>query len=164
VTDYVNENFVSYYQKVGTFQIIGGQKVGGNVASYFCLADGSVVHAVPGKVDGAKLLSEARFAYEIRRNALTAGAKLGTEKVDMIRYAQYIRKAHTDRYHAEANGQWDHGGKQSLPSTMPKHVSQQAQVHWLLARNPLPRLDNTYPVVWQQVLNEKLSTLPVAQR
>jgi hypothetical protein len=165
VSGYVNDNFVSSYLKVGTFQLIGGQKVGGNVASYFCLSDGSVVHAVPGKVDGAKLLSEARFAYEIRKTALTAGAILGTEKIDMRRYANSIRQAHLERYQNEAGGHWQHGGgKQQLPTTMPRNVSQQAQVHWLLAREPLPRLDNMYPVVWQQILNEKLSALPVAQR
>jgi hypothetical protein len=167
VTDYVNDNFVSSYLKVGTFQIIGGQKVGGNVASYFCLADGSVVHAVPGKVDANKLLSEARFAYELRKGALTAGAVLGTEKIDMRRYSDYIQKAHKDRYFAEAHGQWGHGGgKQTLPAQMPRNgnVSQQAQVHWILAKTPLPQLDRMYPIVWEQVLNEKLSALPVAQR
>jgi hypothetical protein len=122
------------------------------------------VHAVPGKVEGAKLLSEARFAYEIRKAALTAGAILGTEKIDMRRYANSIRQSHLERYHNEAGGQWHGGGKQQLPTTLPRNVNQQAQVHWLLAREPLPRLDNMFPVVWQQVLNEKLSALPVAQR
>ena len=42
VADYLNENYICTFLKVGTFQIINGQKVGGNVASYFCLADGSV--------------------------------------------------------------------------------------------------------------------------
>jgi hypothetical protein len=165
VVDYVNENFVSTYLKVGTFQIINGQKVGGNVASYFCLADGSVMHAVAGKVDANKLLSESRFAYETRKAALTAGYILGTEKISMQRYAEYVRRAHTQRYFAETNGLWnEHSGKQQLPTKMPRNVSQQAQVHWLLAQNPLVRLDNVYPVVWQQVLNEKLSSNPVVQR
>lgn len=164
VANYLNENFVSSYLKVGTFQIIGGQKVGGNVATYFCLADGSVVHAVPGKVDGDKLLSEARFAYEVRKSALTAGAVLGTNRIDMRRYAEYIKQAHTQRYHAEANGLWNQGSKQALPTNMPRNVSQQAQVHYLLAKTPLPRLENFYPVVWQTVLNEQLSALPVARR
>ena len=31
----LNENFVSSYQKVATFKVVGNQKQGGNVASYF---------------------------------------------------------------------------------------------------------------------------------
>jgi len=164
VTDYLNDNFVSTYLKVGTFEKIGNQKVGGNVATYFCLADGSVIHAVPGQVNGQKLLSEARFAYEIRKAALIAGAKLGTDTMSMPKYAESIRRAHLERYHSETNGAWNHGSKPQLPTKMPRNVSQQAQVHWLLAREPLPRLENLYPVVWQTILNEKLSALPVAQR
>jgi len=164
VTDYLNDNFVNTYLKVGTFQIINGQKVGGNVATYFCLADGSVIHAIAGKVEANKLMSESRFAYETRKAALTAGAILGTDKISMQRYASAVRQAHTERYFAETNGLWNQGSKQALPTKMPRNISQQAQVHWLLAQNPLPRLENLYPVVWQQVLNEKLSALPVAQR
>ena len=33
---YLNEYFVSSFQKVATFRIADGQKQGGNVASYFC--------------------------------------------------------------------------------------------------------------------------------
>ena len=36
VGKYVNEFFVSSYQKVATFKIVGNQKQGGNVAAYFC--------------------------------------------------------------------------------------------------------------------------------
>jgi hypothetical protein len=50
----------------GTFQIINGQKVGGNVASYFCVWDGGVLHAVPGQVNAQKLLEEAHWAYSSR--------------------------------------------------------------------------------------------------
>ncbi len=35
VGKYLNEFFVSSYQKVATFKIVGNQKQGGNVASYF---------------------------------------------------------------------------------------------------------------------------------
>lgn len=76
---YVNANFVTAYQKVGTFQVVkngngGLQKNGGNVASYFCRPDGRVIHAVAGPVDADRFLSEARFAVEIHKMALTAAA------------------------------------------------------------------------------------------
>ena len=57
VAEFFNETFVCTYLKVGKFEIVNGQKVGGNVASYFCLYDGSVVHAIPGKTEANKLLS-----------------------------------------------------------------------------------------------------------
>ena len=52
VGKYLNEYFVSSFQKVATFRIVnGGQKQGGNVASYFCAPDGRVLHVVrrPGR-------------------------------------------------------------------------------------------------------------------
>ena len=42
VGKYVNEHFVSAFQKVATFKIVNGQKQGGNVAAYFCAPDGRV--------------------------------------------------------------------------------------------------------------------------
>ena len=48
--------FVSSFQKVATFRIVaGGQKQGGNVASYFCAPDGRVLHIVAGPVDCSRL-------------------------------------------------------------------------------------------------------------
>lgn len=167
VADYLNETFVCTYLKVGTFQIINGQKVGGNVASYFCLHDGSVIHAVPGQTNANKLLTEARWAYETRKAAVTLGTNFATGDVDMKRYTDLVRRAHHERYLAEQNG-WSIGrpSKQlsPLPARLPQHRSQLAQAHWLLARSPLAKLNDLYPVVWTQVLNEQLSTLPVDRR
>jgi hypothetical protein len=163
VVEYFNETFVCTYLKVGTFQIINGNKVGGNVASYFCLHDGAVVHAVPGQTNASKLIEEARWAYETRKSALTVGTILGTSDVDAKKFSERIRKAHMERYYAEVNA-W-HGAQQTpLPKYLPRHRSQQAQAHWLLGREPLAKLDSVYPVVWTQILNEKLSGLPVEKR
>ena len=58
---YLNENFVSSFQKVATFRIINGvQKQGGNVASYFCAPDGRVLHVIAGPVDAGTMLREAK--------------------------------------------------------------------------------------------------------
>jgi hypothetical protein len=163
VADYFNETFICTYLKVGTFQIIDGQKVGGNVASYFCLYDGSVVHAVPGQTNADKLIAEARWAYETRKSALTLGAILGTGDIAIKKFTEQVRKAHLERYYAEVNP-W-HGSQQTpLPLYMPKGRSQQTQAHWLLGRQPLAKLDMVYPIVWTQILNEKLSGLPVAKQ
>ena len=69
VGKYLNEYFVSSFQKVGTFQIVGGQKQGGNVASYFCAPDGRVLHVVAGPVDAATMLREAKWVVETTRKA-----------------------------------------------------------------------------------------------
>ena len=159
----MNENFVCTYLKVGTFQIINGQKVGGNVASYFCLADGSVLHAVPGQTNADKLLTEARWAYEIRKFALTQGTQLASGSVDKRKYAESIRKSHTERYHGDGI-HWNHRQPTPLPNQMPRHLTQQQQVHWLLARSPLANIDNVYPTVWTEVLREQLSARPVEKR
>ncbi|MBM3997265.1 MAG: hypothetical protein FJ303_24420 [Planctomycetes bacterium] len=160
----MNENFVCTYLKVGTFQVLNnGQKQGGNVASYFCLGDGRVVHTVPGQTNADKLLSESRWAYEIRKSALTHATDLGTGRVDDKKYRDKIIRGHTERFYAETNAR--HAKSYSpVPLQFPHGRSQQAQAHWLLARNPLAKLDAVYPFVWTKILNEELSDRPVAKR
>ena len=82
--------------------------------------------------------------------------------MDARRYTEQLRKSHSERYFAEANP-WGNQ-KHALPAQFPHHRSKQSQAHWLLARNPLAKLDSLYPVVWEKILNEKLSDLPVVQR
>jgi hypothetical protein len=163
VADYFNETFVCTFLKVGKFEIINGQKVGGNVASYFCLSDGGVVHAVPGKTDADTILREASWAYETRKSALTLSTTLGTADVDMKKYTEQVRKAHAERYYAEVNPNLA-AKKSPLPMYLPKNRSQQAQAHWLLGRQPLAKLETVYPIVWRDILNEKLSGLPVGKQ
>ncbi len=163
MAEYFNETFVCTFLKVGTFQIVNGQKQGGNVASYFCVYDGGVVHAVAGKTDADTILREARWAYETRKAARTAAAKLGTDELDLKKFTEKIRLAHVERYYSEATP--GRGSANSpLPMYLPKHRSQQAQTHWLLGRQPLAKLDTVYPIVWRDILNEKLSGLPVARQ
>ena len=49
VGKYVNEYFVSSYQKVATFQIVNGNKQGGNVAAYFCARTAACSTASPAR-------------------------------------------------------------------------------------------------------------------
>ncbi|MSQ95688.1 MAG: hypothetical protein EXR98_14175 [Gemmataceae bacterium] len=167
VADYLNENFICTYLKVGTLQIVNGQKQGGNVASYFCVYDGGVLHAVPGQTNANKLLSEARWAYETRKSALTFSTDLVSGERNMNKYMEQVRKSHHERYHAEQNG-WSgpRNGRAlpPIPATMPRNLGQQVQAHWLLTKGPLAKIDTVYPVVWTQILREQLSGLPVAKR
>ncbi len=95
VGEFINENFVSSYQKVGTFKIVNGQKQGGNVAAYFCAPDGRVLHAVAGPVDGPTMLAEARWVVD------TLQAAVKGSKGDAAKFKAAFRKAHADKLKAE---------------------------------------------------------------
>jgi hypothetical protein len=166
VADYLNENFVCTFLKVGTFQIINGQKVGGNVASYFCLPDGSVVHAVAGPVNASTFLSESRWAYETRKMAQSAAAKLDEGTLDNKKFSDRVKKSHTERFGTAITLRWDGNAEKfvRLPARLPVNTSKQTQVHWVLAREPLANIDKVSKTVWERILNEKLSDVPVAQR
>jgi hypothetical protein len=95
VGEYVNDHFVASFLKVGTFTIAGGAKQGGNVATYFCLPDGSVLHAIAGPVNAAKFLREARWVVETRKLALFES------QGNSGRYRDFIRQAHAERLNKE---------------------------------------------------------------
>src|SRR5262249_31687151 len=70
VGKYINEYFVSSFQKVATFRIVGKAKQGGNVASYFCAPDGRVLHVVAGPVNAATMLRESKWVVETVKSAI----------------------------------------------------------------------------------------------
>jgi len=87
---------VSAFQKVGTFKIVGKQKQGGNVASYFCAQDGRVLHVVAGPVNANVLLKEAKWVVETVKTALKENKSNGTTFKSQFRkaHAQRLRKEH----------------------------------------------------------------------
>jgi hypothetical protein len=95
VGKYINEYFVASFQKVATFKIVGGQKQGGNVASYFCAPDGRVLHVVAGPVDAATMLREAKWVVETTKKAMKEADG------DGARFKAYFRRAHADRLRTE---------------------------------------------------------------
>lgn len=95
VGKYLNEHFVSAFQKVATFRIVNGQKQGGNVATYFCAQDGRVLHVVAGPVDAATLLREARWVVETTRRGLQESQDNGAS------FKAFFRRAHADRLRRE---------------------------------------------------------------
>jgi hypothetical protein len=95
VGKYLNEYFVSSFQKVATFKIVGNQKQGGNVASYFCAPDGRVLHMVAGPVDSATMLKEAKWVVETTEKAMKEA------KGDGAVFKASFRKAHAERLRAE---------------------------------------------------------------
>ncbi|HEV3262614.1 MAG TPA: hypothetical protein VG013_37585 [Gemmataceae bacterium] len=95
VGDYLNENFVSSFQKVATFRIVNGQKQGGNVASYFCAPDGRVLHVVAGPVNATTLVHEAKWVVESTKKAMAES------KGDGAKFKALFRKWHADRLRQE---------------------------------------------------------------
>jgi hypothetical protein len=96
VGKYLNEYFVSSFQKVATFKIVNGQKQGGNVASYFCAPDGRVLHVVAGPVDAPTLLAEARWVVETTKRLMKES------EGDGAKFKALLRTAHADRLRRES--------------------------------------------------------------
>ena len=95
VGKYLNEYFVSSFQKVATFRVVNGQKQGGNVASYFCAPDGRVLHVVAGPIDAGTMLREAQWVVDTTKKAMAEA------KDDGLKFKAYFRKAHADRLRNE---------------------------------------------------------------
>ena len=91
VGKFLNENFCASFQKVATFKIVGGQKQGGNVASYFCAADGRVLHVVAGPVDAGTLLREAQWVVNTVKKSLADNQKTGKTFKSLFREAHALR-------------------------------------------------------------------------
>ena len=153
---------MSAYQKVATFRINGGQKQGGNVASYFCTPAGLVLHAVAGPVDAGTFLREARWArdtYEATQlEALTPG-----------QLQDFFRKAHLDRLQREHGVRLprpDAPTGRSLDQSFAQHatlpLNNQGKVQLMLALSPVPPIGQVYKIVFERILGEKISTSPVA--
>jgi hypothetical protein len=95
VGKYINEYFVSAYQKVATFRIVGAQKQGGNVAAYFCAPDGRVLHVVAGPVNAQQMLHEARWVVETTKKAMEHA------KNDGAKFKTFFRMAHAEKLRNE---------------------------------------------------------------
>jgi hypothetical protein len=95
VGKYLNEYFVSSFQKVATFKIVNGQKQGGNVASYFCAPDGRVLHCIAGPVDAATMLREARWVVDSVKKAMEESKR--TE----VPFKALFRRWHAERLRQE---------------------------------------------------------------
>jgi hypothetical protein len=95
VGKYLNEHFVASFQRVGTFRIVGKQKQGGNVATYFCAPDGRVLHAIAGPVNAQTMLNESKWVIE------TATQAVKDCKGDGAVFKAIMRKAHATRLRNE---------------------------------------------------------------
>jgi hypothetical protein len=157
VGNYLATHFVSSFQKIGTFRIDGGQKQGGNVASYFVTAQGQVLHVLAGPVDAATFLREARWAVETWKLSVL-------EKHDERARKAFFAKAHADRLYHEHDEKLEplqELSNERNQEMLRRRLTKQAQVHVLLATTPLARIEQIYGRVFEEILGEKVSSRPV---
>jgi hypothetical protein len=96
VGKFLNEHFVSSFQKVATFRIVGKQKQGGNVAAYFCAPDGRVLDVIAGPVNANQMLQEAKWVVA------TAERAIKESKGDGAAFKAIMRKAHAEKLRTES--------------------------------------------------------------
>jgi hypothetical protein len=180
VGEFINRQFVSTYVKVGTFTLVNGQKQGGNVATYFCLEDGTVLHAIAGPVNANAFLNEARWIVNVHQRASLEGRDSPEQ------YKKIVREAHADRLDrdfgiaratinrlGETTAEGDGGFADKGPLTQAKMQMLKRQqnlwdnrgrVHLLAALFPMEKVETVYQYVFESILKEKISSLPVVEK
>jgi hypothetical protein len=167
VGEYLSQHCVCAYQKMGTFRLVNGQKQGGNVVTYFALPNQTVLHAIAGPVDAATLLREARWVVESRKMGIARSHG------SMGKYKSFWRQAHVERLAAEHGtyvnlrqqaGTFSQGsGTPWSPGRDGRSLNLQGQVHLLLANTSLVKLERISEIVFERILGQKVSTLPVIE-
>ena len=208
VGEYLEKYFVSSFQKVGTFRIVGKQKQGGNVACYFCAPDGRVLHTIAGPVNAATMLREAQWTVDTVKKAIE------TSKGDGGKFKIFMRTAHADKLRREhgltvepitfdppekmdpndALTYRDPTGQPLAPILRPAPIDgpdvtframqeaaknapggaqvfdrkgrgwvlgNQGRVHVLMAAHSMAPIERVYASVFEGILGERISTLPV---
>jgi len=145
--------------------------IGGSIATYLLLEDGTPIHVIPGPVSGADYAKELEWAIKLARSLPKDDTRLGK-----------VRQAHALRYSAAGGPDlalmnWMLGirsfiskdgatfmllreGEGSpepiLPRNWPLHVPRQVEVHWLFAarKGPLEKLDQLHHHIYLEVLDE----------
>jgi hypothetical protein len=210
VGKYINEYFVSAFQRVATFRIVGKQKQGGNVAAYFCAPDGRVLHCVAGPVNAQTMLRESKWVVETAKKAIEKADGDGAV------FKAAFRKAHAERLRSEhglvvepvtfdppveqdpdSNLTYrDPTGKPLAPKLPPppidgpdvklRHLQEnfaksapagatavadrrgrgwvlgtQGRVHHLMTAHSMVPIERVYATVFEGILGERITTLPV---
>ena len=180
---FLNEHFAAGFQKVGTFKIANGVKTGGNVATYFCTADGRVLHAIAGPVDARTLLAEATWVLDIHEKAKKAADGKDADYVKFVRqaHAQLLKKdSEKPEEQAKKNlakevekalARSDADKAEEELHKLAKKIEQLEKltarsplagaVHRLLAEQALDNIEQVYKKVWEGILKEKVSDDPV---
>lgn len=185
VGKFLNDHFVSSFQRVGTFRITNnGQKQGGNVAAYFCAPDGRVLHAIAGPVKAPELLENATWVVATVKRAIAES------KGDATRFKEIVRRRHADRLEERhgirvtpvlldetlpdpetAPAYRDPQGRRLAPKLPLPPVENRgevwgaltnaARVHHLLSAHAMKKVEGVYGAVFEGILGERVTTKPV---
>jgi hypothetical protein len=90
---------------------------------------------------------------------------------DAVKHAAYFRKAHAERFFEEHGGVsdskgWDARSQRQVTKLYPQrpaNLPAQTQVQWLLASRNFPKVGDIYKIVYQDILGERISNLPVIE-
>jgi hypothetical protein len=96
------------------------------------------------------LLREARWAVEAYKLGLLEA------RDDSVRLQIFFLNTHADRLRQEYGLNLDDNSGRAR-----RRIDNQARVHLLLAAAPLPKLETVYKLVFEKILNEKVSAAPV---
>jgi hypothetical protein len=183
VGELINKHFIASFQRVGSFQVAGKQKQGGNVATYFCASDGRVLSAIAGPVDAQTMRDEVEWTVQKTREAIKES------KGNADKFKALLRTYHAERLQEKYNarvtpilkdqaGQTletalayrDRDGRKLAP-VLPlppienpgevRSLSNLAKTHQLLAAHAGAKIEQLYGAVFEGILNEKVTTKPV---
>lgn len=178
VGDFLTQNFVSVYDKIGTFQMNvdengTAQKNGGNVAAFFCTPKGYVIHVAAGPRTGEAFLAEAKWALAVHSQIL-ADRTLGKSqaRIDQVsRVTAALRWAHTEAFKSLSSRDPNAPRSELVWNKPPADPAlngldeagrrQRTKVHELLASRAYEPLTNVGPLVYTMILGERVTHQPV---
>ena len=189
VGDFLTKNFVSVYDKVGTFQVNVGpdgktpNRNGGNVAAFFCTPSGLVIHVAAGPRTAEAFLAEAKWAVAVY-SQIKSDRSLGSVRAradQNPRVAAALRQAHGQalelltKPNPSAPGielvRHQASSDTKLQGLEAAGLKQRAEVHRLLKTNAFEPLASVGPEVYTNNMGEKvtpqevqLSGAPAARR
>jgi hypothetical protein len=140
------------------------------VASYFCTPDGQVLHVLAGPVSSNVLLREARWVVETWKLAVMEHQAGAREQAGFL-----FRKAHADRLRYEHGlsvntlpPRWHGASGRELAALLSepvgRNLSRPGRIHLLFALTSQLQIGQLYRVIFESVLDEKVSTNPITQR
>lgn len=114
-----------------------------------------MLHLIAGPVNAVEFLREARWANETYQLAM-----LENPTDDELK--TFFRGAHAARLQQEAGARLQIAQRAGLENSLRgEQISNQAKVHLLLSKKPMPELKDVYRIVFEQILNERISMNPV---
>lgn len=178
VGDFLSKNFVSVYDRVGSFQVDidsdgRTKRNGGNVAAFFCTPNGYVIHVAAGPRTAEAFLAEAKWAVTVHSQIMSdpnwGRSQARIEQVSRVTAA--LRQAHSDALNLMNNPDSSVPGSELVLHEPPAAPSlkgldeagrrQRKQVHQLLMTRAYEPLANVGPLVYTRILGEKVTQQPV---